>query len=60
MVETTQRPGVILFSERRQKLLVHVIELTVPWETQFQKAHERKFDKYENLMLECREAGWQT
>lgn len=37
-----------------------VIELTVPWETRCQEAYEREIVKYKDLLMECREAGWQT
>ena len=40
IVETTQRPDILLISEQTKKLVV--IELTVPWETRCQEAHERK------------------
>ena len=34
------------------------MELTVPWEIRCQKAHERKYAKYEDLLMEY--SGWQT
>ena len=58
IVETTQRPDILLISEQTKKLVV--IELTFPWETRCQEALERKYAKYEDLLMDCREAGWQT
>ena len=37
-----------------------MIELTVPWETRCDKAHERKAAKYAHLVEEFREKGWQS
>ena len=50
IVETTQRPDILLISEQTKKLVV--IELTVPWETRCQEAHERKYAKYEDLLMD--------
>ena len=58
IVETTLRPDILLLSDAKKKLVV--IELTVPWETRCQEAHERKRAKYDDLMTECRREGWQT
>ena len=37
-----------------------VIELKVPWETRCQEAHKRKRVKYEDILSDFRQAGWQT
>ena len=37
-----------------------VIELTVPSETRCQEAHENKYAKYKDVLMECRDAGGQT
>ena len=52
IVETTQRPDVPLILESTKKLVG--IYLTVPWETRCQEAHERKYAKYEDLLMGCR------
>ena len=58
IVETTLRPDIVLFSRSKEKLVL--VELTVPWETRCEEAHERKFVKYEDLLEECNQKGWQT
>ena len=50
IVETTQRPDILLISEQTKKLVV--IELTVPWETRCQEAHEWKYAKYDDLLMD--------
>ena len=57
-VETTLRPDIVLFSRSKEKLVL--VELTVPWETRCEEAPERKFVKYEDLLEECNQKGWQT
>ncbi|XP_052271521.1 uncharacterized protein LOC127872232 [Dreissena polymorpha] len=37
-----------------------LVELTVPWEERCTQAHERKKAKYEDVVQECREAGWRA
>ncbi|VDI00806.1 Hypothetical predicted protein [Mytilus galloprovincialis] len=39
---------------------VVIIELTVPWEERCGVANERKRAKYDGLLAECRDRGWQT
>ena len=58
IVETLLRPDIILVSKSKRKLIA--VELTVPWETRCQQAHERKLAKYQELLNECRQKGWQT
>ena len=58
IVETTLRPDTVLFSRSKTKLIL--VELTVPWETRCEEAHERKFVKYEDLSVECNQKGWQS
>jgi len=58
IVQTNLRPGIILWSETRKKLIM--IELTVPWETRCEEASERKKAKYTELLNECRERGYRT
>ena len=53
---TTLRPDIILWSPGRK--IVIMIELTVPWETRAQQAHERKRLKYDQLLADCVQQGW--
>jgi len=58
IVPTTLRPDIVLWSPGTKKIIA--IELTVPWEERCAEAHERKKAKYEDLLAECRQQGWQT
>ena len=58
IVITNMRPDIVLFS-RKQKT-VCILELTVPWETRIDEAHERKRLKYVDLQTQCIENGWKT
>ena len=58
IVDTRLRPDIVLWSETARKVVVG--ELTVPLEANVLDAHERKGRKYENLLLECEQAGWST
>ena len=55
---TTQRPDLILHSDATRQVII--IELTVPWETRVDEAHERKRLKYEDLRSDCTSNGWTT
>ena len=35
-------------------------ELTVPWEDNVERAHERKNENYEELVMQCGEHGWRV
>lgn len=37
-----------------------IIELTFPWEESFGAANENKKAKYDELLEECKDRGWQT
>lgn len=58
VVQTTQRPDIVLWSKTGKKLIV--IELTVPWETRCEEAYERKKAKYTELLELCKQRGWRT
>ena len=58
VVQTTLRPDIVLFS--RQRKLIVLVELTVPWETRVESAHELKTSKYAELLGECRAKGWRA
>ena len=40
--------------------MVHLLELTVPWESNLGKAEERKEARYEGLVEACEEEGWKA
>ena len=44
---TTKRSDIVIWSVKAKK--VFFIELTVPFEKNFDWAHQRKLEKYENL-----------
>ena len=48
---TTKRPDIVLWSVKAKK--VFVIELTVPYEENFNWTHQRKLEKYEDLREQC-------
>ena len=37
-----------------------MLELTVPWEERMEEAQERKREKYQELVEDCRRNGWRT
>ena len=56
IVITRLRPDMVIWSPTTKQVIL--IELTVPWEERTQEAYERKRLKYQDLMLQCAEAGW--
>ena len=48
---TTKRPEIVIWSVKAKK--VFVIELTVPYEENFDWAHQHKLEKYEDLWEQC-------
>lgn len=52
------RPDIILVSEATKQLFM--LELTVPWEERMEEAQERKREKYQELVEDCRRNGWKT
>ena len=56
IVPTMQRPDVVIWN--RAKKVVHLLELTVPWESNLGDAEERKNARYEGLVEACEEEGW--
>ncbi|KAI8506762.1 hypothetical protein Bbelb_152030 [Branchiostoma belcheri] len=58
VVQTNLRPDAVLSSEDGKKIVI--IELTVPWEEGCEEAHERKSAKYQDLLQQCRDKGWQA
>ena len=48
----------VVWSEEARKIIL--IELTVPWEDGCEEAYERNPTKYQDLVEQCRDKGWQT
>ena len=57
-IPTTKRPDLVVWSRDEKRL--DLVELTVPHEDNMSTAHERKQDRYEELVRECEESGWTT
>ena len=57
-IPTAKRPDLVVWSKEERRL--DLIELTVPHEDNLNTAHERKQDRYEDLVRECEESGWTT
>ena len=55
-MKTNLRPDAVLVSQQSKTLVA--IELSVPWEENFEEAHERKSLKYADLMVDCKDKGW--
>ncbi|KAI8522067.1 hypothetical protein Bbelb_018210 [Branchiostoma belcheri] len=58
VVQINLRPDAVLWAEAEKKLVL--VELTVPWEERCDEAYERKKNKYQELIDECRSKGWQA
>ncbi|XP_019642873.1 PREDICTED: uncharacterized protein LOC109484090 [Branchiostoma belcheri] len=58
VVQTKLRPDAVLWAEAEKKIVL--VELTVPWEERCEEAYERKKNKYQELIDECRSKGWQA
>ena len=56
IVATLQRPDIVIWNSERK--VVHLLELTVPWESNLDAAEERKERRYEGLVDACEEQGW--
>ena len=57
IVTTSRRPDITIYSPKER--IAVVIELTVPAEENMAQANHRKKCKYEDLINEGREAGWE-
>ena len=55
---TTKRPDIVIWPVKAKT--VFVIELTVPYDENFDFAHQRKLEKYEDLWEKCVRNGWIT
>ena len=50
------KPDIVVHNKEDNS--IHLIELTVPFETNIQKAHDRKSSKYENLVSDISDNGF--
>ena len=55
-VSTMKRPDIVIWNEGRR--ILHLLELTVRWESNLDLAEERKEIQYEKLLEQCEEQGW--
>ena len=53
---TDERPGILMWDSSK----VHLVELTVPFETGLEDASQRKAIKYTGLVASCRDNGYTT
>ena len=53
---TRKKPDMVIWSE--DKKTIKLIELTIPWETNFDEAWIRKDERYEELVNQCEDSGW--
>ncbi len=58
ITQSKLRPDFILVSEATQQLIL--MELTVAWEERMEVAQERKREKFQELVENCRKNGWRT
>ena len=56
--ETSLRPDLIILSESTRQIIIW--ELTVCWEENVLIANERKREKYDELIEQCKLKGWRT
>ena len=56
IIQTEKRLDIVAWSDSKKSVLL--IELTVPWEENWEEAHERKKKRYETLRAYCVEKGW--
>ena len=58
IIDTSLHPNMVLFSNSSKQVILY--ELTVPWEEYMDEAHERKANKYQELVESCRQKQWQA
>ena len=58
ILPTQQRPDLVLINESPKSIII--IELTVPFEQNIHKAHERKLNKCAGLTSDLQEQGYDT
>ena len=57
LVATLQRPDLVVWSDDQKRAII--MELTISWEDNIKAAEERKAERYEKLVEQCEEAGWE-
>ena len=57
ITSTRQRPNLVIWSVNSKKVIA---ELTTPFETNIDWAHQRKLEKYEDLREQCTKNDWST
>ena len=58
ILPTQQRPDLVFVNESSKSIII--VELTVPFEQNIRKAHERKFNKYAGLISDLQEQSYDT
>ena len=58
ITSTQQRPDLVIWSVNSKKVII--AELTIPFETNIDWAHQRKLEKYEDLQEQCTKNDWST
>ncbi len=58
VMATSLRPDMVLTPAASKQVLL--IELTVPWRNRIEETSEWKRAKYQELVQQCRRAGWKT
>ena len=58
ITQSKLRLDIILVYKATKQLVL--LELTVPWEDRMEEAQERKREKYQGLVKDCRRNGWRT
>ena len=56
ITSTRQRPDLVIWSVNSKKVII--AELTIPFETNIDWAHQPKLEKYEDLREQCIKNGW--
>ena len=58
ITSTRQRPDLVIWSVNSKKVII--AELTIPFEININWAHQRKLEKYEDLLEQCTKNDWST
>ena len=58
VIPTSQRPDLVIYWPNLKKICI--FELTVPFDTNIQKAHERKSNKYASLVLDLEDRDFEV
>ena len=58
VVTTTLRPDIVITSSSTKCIIL--VELTVPWEDRIEESHQIKGQKYDHIVTEAIQNGWQA